>query len=280
MKALHSKVSSSSNISSIHISSGGRISNRIEEEQKQANEDCPVGEKAQIDRSVMILESTLPEYAGVKWKLISFARKTVGTLASGGGKGRRSVQFTQYPGSDKWEAGESWLQGQYTKENCAVSDGQCLCRSEIFGRNFDDWTLEKNPCEADWPPGPIVIGTQLTAAPPGWPAVPLEVKAYSELDDYGQHPDGCPKKKAIIGTGESNRKKFQFLWKDGDLIVLSPGFICDQGHHMVNSILEGSSKMCNDAEENCRFGMIDAAAVTCNGDTKEWENFPTCVPNY
>jgi hypothetical protein len=246
------------------------MSNGIGKDQKQAQEKCP-SKSAKIDKLVIIVESDLPDYQGVKWKLISFSKDD----DTGD---RRIVQFTQYPGSDKWIHGQCWIQGQYTKDKCAVSGGQCLCRQEIFPRNSEDWTLEEDPCKVDWPPGEISIGTQLTAAPPGFDPIALTVTYVSKLDKYGQHPDGCPKK-ATMGTGESNDKKFSFLWKDGDLIVLSPGFICDEGHHMVNSILEGSSKMCNDAGENCRFGFVDAAKVTCNGDTKAWENFPTCVPN-
>jgi hypothetical protein len=293
MKLLRSQVSSSSNISSkvgedqrgaeerqFRISSDGLISSRLGEDQKQAKEhqlkvfskgaeECPVNEKADIDRSVMIIESDNVAFAGVKWKLVSFGKKNIIL-------GKRSIMLTQYPGSDKWVVGECWLQGQYTKDNCAVTDGMCTCKSEIYSRNFEDWTLEDTPCVADWPPGPIQIGTHFTAAPPNIAPMNLIVTDFSKLDDYGQHPDGCPLQ-AIMGTGEANRKKFKFLWKDGDLLVLSPGFICKVGFHMENSILEGSSRMCNDAEVNCRFGMVDSAALTCNTVTKEWENFPTCV---
>jgi hypothetical protein len=294
------QASSSSNISSrigedqkeaVRISSDGHIFSGIEEDQKQVKEHefkvsskdhiaevCPTNEVAQIDLTVMTLEADDGSYPGVAWKLISFGTKKII-------KGLRSFQLTKPAGSNKWVAGESWLQGQYTKDKCAIVTtskdesiiGQCRCKSKVYSRNFDTWTLAEKPCVAEWPPGEIQVGSKFSAAPPQLPtALPLVVTGVTKLSEYGQHPS-CPKV-AMMDTGHANHKYFWFLWKaPAELIVLTPGFICNTGYHMEGEILEGSSQMCDDAGSNCRFGMIDTTAITCNNG--QWENFPTCVEN-
>jgi hypothetical protein len=219
MNELHFEISSSSNISSrigedqkgtgerqFRISSDGHISSGIGEDRKQAKDhqvkvspkdgihsdiadQCPTDEVAQVDLSVMTLKTGDGSYPGVEWKLVFFAKKKII-------KGRRSFQLTKGAGSDKWVAGECWFQGQYAKEKCAANDiGECRCETKFYPRNVDTWTLSDEPCVAELPPGEIQSGTTFSATPAGeTTAIPLEIISMSKLSEYGQHPDGCPKK--------------------------------------------------------------------------------------